>query len=113
MSTRPRRLLCDLAFAVAALTLLPLAGCFHYSFVERPRVAVAGPITGQPQTITFSRRINSYLAGFVGRGDIDTSNFCAHPIKTDLHISGKDAALSAVTLLIYTPQTLSVTCAIP
>lgn len=110
----PRSFIRKLAGPLAAAALLPLAGCYHYSFVQRPRAFVAGPIaTGQRTTITFSRQVNTYLAGLVGKGHIDTSIYCRRPLKTELRTTGKDAALSAVTLLVYTPKTLVVTCELP
>jgi hypothetical protein len=86
--------------------LLALAGgCYHYTFAERPR-------TGRP-TITYSERQPTWAAGFVGHGRMDTAKYCAHPVKTEVRATALDVTLATVTLLVYTPHTLYVTCEVP
>jgi len=85
-----------------ALVILSLAGCYHYTFQE----AAAPP----GRTVTYVSRQPTYLNGFVGNGRVDTRRFCERPVKTELKVTAADVALSAVTLLIYTPHTLYVTC---
>jgi len=84
-----------------ALVLVLLAGCYHYSFEQHP--------TTQP-TVTYKVRSPTYLNGFVDTGRVDTRALCAQPVRTELRVTATDVLLSAVTLLIYTPHTLYVTC---
>jgi hypothetical protein len=92
---------------VALLGLAVLAGCYHFSF-ELPRASPASPAT-----ITYTERVPTYVNGFVGTGRVDVARYCPDPIRTELHVSAADVLLSIVTLLIYTPHTLSVTCPAP
>lgn len=90
----------------ALLLVLGLqAGCYRYSFEQRsPR---------QPgQAITHVARRATYLNGLIGRGVLDTRKYCAAPVRTELRVTAMDVLLSAATLLIYTPHTMYVTCAI-
>lgn len=88
----------------AVLVAAALAGCYHYTFEERP---ANGP------TITYRERRPTWFNGFVGNGRVDTSKYCAHPVKTELRVTASDVALGVGTLLIYTPHTLFVTCERP
>jgi Bor protein len=85
------------------LALLLVAGCYHYEFAEH-----AVP-PGTP-TITHEEHVPTYVNGLVGTGRIDTTRYCANPVRTELRVNATDVLLSAVTLLIYTPHTLYVTC---
>ena len=101
---------------MAALVCGASAGCYHFTFEQRERPLTAGlnPSRGAPrEEVTYQRRESTYLAGFVGNGRIDTTLYCARPIRTELKVTPTDALLSAVTLLIYTPHTLYVTCEAP
>jgi hypothetical protein len=91
-----------LLLAVALLT-----GCYHYEFRQ-----TAPPAPGMV-LVTHVERRPTYLNGFIGTGRIDTSRYCDHPVSTELKVTGTDVLLSIATLLIYTPHTLSVTCAEP
>ncbi len=99
----------------AALSIACLTGCYHYTFEHRPEsvtLTSAGGIvaTEQKRTVTYERSVPTYLNGFVGNGRIDTSELCDNPIRTELRVTPADVAVSAATLLIYTPHTLYVTC---
>lgn len=78
-------------------------GCYRYTFEQRARAP------GE-QVVTHVERRPTWFNGFVGRGEVYTQKFCAHPIRTELKVNASDVLLSAVTLLIYTPHTLYVTC---
>jgi hypothetical protein len=96
-----------------AVAALASGGCYHYQFLQAPPSVVAGPIVGPGAPIaevTYTRRVPTWVNGFVGTGTIDTRSYCAHPLRTELKVTATDALLSAVTLLIYTPHTLYVTC---
>jgi hypothetical protein len=80
-------------------------GCYHFAFEQRP-------VPAQAPLATFVERRATYLNGLVGTGRIDTARYCARPVRTELRTTPTDVALSVVTLLIYTPRTLSVTCAL-
>ncbi len=88
------------AFAIA----LSGAGCYHYQFQQAP------PVPPGARLVTHVERRPTYLNGFIGTGKIDTSRFCAEPVRTELRVTATDVLLSVATLLIYTPHTLSVTC---
>ena len=46
----------------------------------------------------------------IGTGKIDVTRYCPDPIRTELQVRATDVLLSMVTLLVYTPHTLYVTC---
>jgi hypothetical protein len=92
-----------------ALAALVLAGCYHYVFEQQPRATAAG----DRQLVTYEHRVPTYLNGFIGTGRVDTTGDCAAPVRTELRVTGTDVLISALTLLIYTPHTLYVTCEVP
>jgi hypothetical protein len=78
-------------------------GCFHYVFDQRaPRPEEA--------LTRHAIRVPTWLNGFVGTGRVDTTRYCAQPIRTELQVRATDVLISLLTLLIYTPHTLYVTC---
>lgn len=82
------------------------AACYHYSFEQRrPR-----PDEAQ---VTHSERVATWFNGFVGTGQVDTQQYCADPIRTELRVRASDVLISIATLLVYTPHTLYVTCGVP
>jgi hypothetical protein len=85
------------------LASLALAGCYHFSHELRD------PSPGT-RLVTHTERTATYLNGFVGTGELDVERYCVDPIRTELRVTATDVLLSMVTLLIYTPHTLSVTC---
>src|SRR5262245_11468304 len=97
-----RRFILVVVFAVAA-------GCYHFSFELPQQPPVAPPAA----TVTHTERVPTYVNGFVGTGRVDTSRYCANPIRTELRVTAADVLLSVATLLIYTPHTLTVTCPAP
>jgi hypothetical protein len=96
------------ASGVAAL--LCASGCYHYTFQQEATSAELAP---GARLVTHSEREPTYLDGFVGNGTVDTSRYCADPVKTELRVTAPDVLISIATLLIYTPHTLYVTCAEP
>jgi hypothetical protein len=87
------------------LLVLPLVatGCYHYTFEQRaPR--------DPSRLVTHEEHVPTYLNGFVGNGEIDATKYCRDPVRTELRVTATDVLVSAVTLLIYTPHTLYVTC---
>lgn len=90
---------------VVLVGLLLSSGCYHYRFRHGPPAGrEAGP------TVTHVIRSATYLNGFVGTGAIDVGKYCPAPVHTELRVRASDVLLSVVTLLIYTPHTLYVTC---
>jgi hypothetical protein len=87
-----------------ALLLLSTAGC--YRFEQRPEPPGAA-------LVTHEERVPTYLNGFLGTGRLETARYCEQPIRTELQVTATDVLLSLVTLLIYTPHTLRVTCEQP
>ena len=87
----------------ACLALVLCASCYRYSFEQR------APAAGEA-VVVHKVHAPTYLNGFVGVGQIDTTRYCADPIRTQLKVTAADVALSIATLLIYTPHTLYVTC---
>jgi hypothetical protein len=79
------------------------AGCYHYSFEQRT------PAPGE-QVVTHVVRAPTFFNGFVDTGRVDTSKYCADPVRTELKVRASDVLISIATLLIYTPHTLYVTC---
>ena len=82
-------------------------GCYRFRF-EQTRAA-----TPEPRLVTYEERVPTYLNGFIGTGTLDTTRYCARPVRTELRVTALDVLLSLGTLLIYTPHTLSVTCEAP
>ena len=99
---------------LAACALLASAGCYHYTFEQSPAptsLTSAGPVQRiAPQTVTYKKRVPTYLNGFVGNGRVYAYDYCRKPIRTELRVTATDVALALGTLFIYTPHTLYVTC---
>lgn len=106
-----------LRVALIALVGAALAGCYHFEFVQNPPTTTLTSSDGRPvrpkRLVTYTESVPTYLNGFVGTGKVDTSKYCARPIRTDLRVTSTDVFVSFWTLLIYTPHTLSVTCEVP
>jgi hypothetical protein len=85
------------------------SGCYHFEFEHQGATTPAGA----GRTVTYKQRRPTYLNGFIGTGRIDTTRYCAEPVKTELRVTATDVLISVVTLLIYTPHTLYVTCSEP
>jgi hypothetical protein len=87
-----------------AVTWTP--GCYRFAFEQR--------VAPTPEPVaTYVERRATYLNGLVGTGRIDTTRYCPAPVRTELRASVTDVLLSVVTLLVYTPRTLSVSCPLP
>ena len=108
---------------LAALALgfgaLGSTACYHYSFEQTPAGAggtssasgaSGASSSAAPRTVEYEVRAPTYLNGFVGTGEVDTTRFCERPVRTELRVTGTDVAISLATLLVYTPHTLYVTC---
>lgn len=89
--------------AVLSLLLLAPSGCYRYRFELRPEPP-------ESRLVTHEMRVPTYLNGFVGTGRVETARYCEQPVRTELEVTATDVLLSVVTLLIYTPHTLRVTC---
>lgn len=87
----------------AAVLLVVASGCYHYTFEQRA-VPPGTPL------VRHQIRVAKYVNGFVGAGRVDTRRYCEEPVRTELKVAAVDVLLSIVTLLIYTPHTLYVTC---
>lgn len=94
------------ALPLAILATCP--ACYHFSFEQEPASAKA-----PAPTVTYTARRPTYLNGFVGTGKVDTTRYCAEPVRTELRVTAEDVIISVATLLIYTPHTLYVTCPAP
>jgi hypothetical protein len=110
MKSRPGARLTTIAAALA-LTISS-TGCYHYTFQHRPESAAlkGGSEKDEKALVTYKERRPTYLNGFVGNGEIDTTRYCAEPVRTELRVTAVDVLISFGTLLIYTPHTLYVTC---
>jgi hypothetical protein len=89
--------------AAILVVLLLSSGCYHYSFEQ------ASTAPGRA-LVTYQARRPTYLNGLIGTGRVDTSRYCADPVRTELRVTTIDVLVSIATLLIYTPHTLYVTC---
>jgi hypothetical protein len=89
-----------------SLLVLVTSGCYRYRFELRPEPPEA-------QLVTHEVHVPTYLNGFVGTGRVETPRYCEQPVRTELEVTATDVLLSLVTLLIYTPHTLRVTCEQP
>jgi hypothetical protein len=49
----------------------------------------------------------------VAMGRADTSQLCAHPVRSELRATGGDMLVSALSFGIVNPRTLYVTCEVP
>jgi hypothetical protein len=88
--------------ALPAVVVL-CAACYHFTFEQR-EVPPGTPL------VRHQVRVAKYVNGFVGAGRVDTRRYCEQPVRTELRVEALDVVLSIVTLLIYTPHTLYVTC---
>jgi hypothetical protein len=86
------------------LAVVLAAGCYHYSFEQRQ------PAPGEV-LVRHTVRVPTWVNGLVGTGRVDVTQYCAQPVRTELEVRATDVLLSLVTLLIYTPHTLYITCA--
>lgn len=94
----------DPKLAPLGAALLLTTGCYHFQFQQQPDP----PPTGE--LVEHQVRVPTYLNGFVGTGEVDTTEYCERPVYTELRVTAVDVLLSVATLLIYTPHTLYVTC---
>lgn len=86
-----------------ALAALASSGCYH-AVVETGRPA-GGTIVSRPWTPTF-------LWGLVAAPEINVASQCPRGIaKVETQLSFVNALATIVTLGIYTPRTVTVTCA--
>lgn len=92
--------------AVLPLLFLATSGCYRYRFELRPEPPGS-------QLVTHEVRVPTYRNGFVGTGRVETARYREQPVRTELEVTATDVLLSLVTLLIYTPHTLRVTCEQP
>ena len=96
---------------ILSLALLALeTGCYHFRFEQQ---SARSPKEAERELVTYEVRPATYLNGFIGTGQVETSRYCEQPIRTELRVTATDVLLSVVTLLIYTPHTLYVTCPSP
>lgn len=106
----------DMRRALATLSLLALTGCYHFVFEQHPattRLTSSGAPAPTMRLVTYERTVPTYFNGFVGTGRVDTSEYCAEPVRTELRVNTRDVLASVFTLLTYTPHTLYVTCEEP
>jgi len=99
--------------AIALCWLVATNGCYHFSFEQLPPAASnqSGPAQPNPSDeVEYHERVGTYVNGFVGTGRVESYRYCPHPIRTELRVTALDVLLGFVTLLIYTPHTLYVTC---
>lgn len=94
----------DPKLALLAGLLLLATGCYHFQFQQQPDPPPSGRL------VEHEVRVPTYLNGFVGTGEVDTTAYCERPVYTELRVTAVDVLLSVATLLIYTPHTLYVTC---
>jgi len=92
---------------IVLVGLLFSSSCYHYRFRHGPAAGTGGEAG---RTVTYEIRSATYLNGFVGTGEVAVDKYCPDPIHTELRVRASDVLLSLVTLLIYTPHTLYVTC---
>src|ERR1041384_2016697 len=83
-------------WASLASAVVLAGGCYHYTFEQR-QPAPGGALIRPEQ------RVPTWLNGLVGTGRIDTTQYCAQPVRTELQVRATDVLLSLVTLLINTP----------
>jgi hypothetical protein len=95
--------------AVVPLVCGLTTGCYHYTF-EQSAPRSAGEAAQQRPVVRYKVRRPTWFNGFIGTGTVNTAEFCAQPVRTELRVTGVDVLLSIGTLLIYTPHTLYVTC---
>lgn len=91
-------------WSVLALAAL-LGGCHQTLQVHTPREAAHEDV----QQVTWS---NHFLLGFVGRSQVDLRDYCrgAAVERVQLSSSVATVALTVVTLGIYCPRRVTVTC---
>jgi hypothetical protein len=99
---------------IAGIGTSLLGGCYHVAFEQRPpQLAAATPCPGAVGPVGETRykmRRSTFLAGLIGTARVDTARFCNSPTRTETKATAGDTALSIVTLGIYTPRHLYVTC---
>ena len=105
--TRPEMANLCMRLCIVLVSLLISSGCYHYRFRHAPAAGASGEAG---RTVTYEIRSATYLNGFVGTGEVDVGKYCPDPVHTELRVRASDVLLSVVTLLIYTPHTLYVTC---
>ncbi len=92
-----------LGFLVAALTLASTSGCYKATFVEDPSQVKREP--------THEEWSDHFVFGLVGDKEYDTRQWC--PEGTAVTRTGGNvgtSALTVVTLGIYAPRKVYVTC---
>lgn len=89
---------------LALLLLLGLAGCYRASFYTDPKLV---------RGLEHDRWSDFFLYGLVGNEEVDVHNFCEGKTIAEVKTGGNFATslVSALTLGIYTPRKVYVTCA--
>ena len=89
--------------AIAACLTVLLAGCYHAT-IETGRT---------PSTVTLEKRwANSWILGLVPPDVISTAERCpSGPARVETQLSFLNQLVGALTLGIYTPMDVRVTCA--
>lgn len=92
-------------FAVA-VALTATTGCYKATFYQDPR-AVAGE--------EHDRWSDFFVFGLVGTEDFDTRDYCEHDDVAEVRTGANfgTAAVSVLTIGIYTPRKFYITCAKP
>jgi hypothetical protein len=93
-----------IGLALALATLSSTAGCYKATFVEDPSAAKREP--------THEEWSNHYVFGLVGDKEYDTRDWCPNGVsaaRTGGNVG--TSALTIVTLGIYAPRKVYVTCA--
>lgn len=93
--------------AATAIGALLANGCAHLAFEHRP------PPGDSTRLVSHVERRATFLSGLVGRQELDVGRYCANPVRTELRVTTTDALLALVTLLVYTPRTMTVVCIEP
>ena len=94
----------SLRLAGAFAALLGVAGCYKATFYQNPN-AVAG--------VRHERWSDFFILGLVGSEHFDVRDFCGPESIAEVRTGGNFATglVSAVTIGIYTPRKVYITCA--
>ena len=100
--------------ALVPIFMLALGGCYRDVHVEQREptgttflTSSDGSITARPppRVVTFERTVSM--------GPVDTSQFCAQPVRSELRRTGGNMLTSVLTFGMVDPRTLYVTCEVP
>jgi hypothetical protein len=88
---------------LAALALTSFTGCYNVTYVAKTRTA---------SSVVHEKKMTFWVAGLAGDHDVPAGQLCPGGVaRVHSTTTFVDGLLTGLTLLIYAPRTVKITCA--